>query len=212
MRSVPGVLLGGLMSFLPLAAVHGQGPPLPPLPAGSPQAAGQHVFATRCASCHGTAAMGGEFAPSIVERVPLRTDEELVKLLHSGLPSGMPAFPDIVDPDRANLISFLRTLKPFEGAGAARATITLQGGKTLQGIALNSTVGDMQMLGDDHQLYLLRKTKSGEYRVVTSQADWPSYNGQTIGSRYSELAENTSANVSRLQPKWIFTLRGFRVQ
>ena len=40
------------------------------------------------------------------------------------------------------------------------------------------------MLGDDHQLYLLRKT-SGEYRMVTSQADWPSYNGQTIGSRYS---------------------------
>jgi alcohol dehydrogenase (cytochrome c) len=212
MRSVPGVVLGGLMAFLPVAAVHGQGPPLPPLPAGSPQAAGQHVFATRCASCHGTSAMGGEFAPSIVDRVPLRTDEELIKLLHNGLPSGMPPFPDIVDPDRANLISFLRTLKPFQGAGAARATVTLQGGKTVQGIALNSTAGDMQMLGDDHQLYLLRKTDSGEYRVVTSQADWPSYNGQTVGSRYSELAQVTSANVSRLQAKWIFTLRGPRVQ
>jgi alcohol dehydrogenase (cytochrome c) len=212
MRSVPGVVLGGLMAFLPLAAVYGQGPPLPPLPAGSPQAAGQHVFETRCASCHGTRAMGGEFAPSIVDRVPLRTDEELIRLLHNGLPSGMPAFPDVVDPDRANLISFLRTLKPFEGAGAARATVTLQGGKTLQGIALNSTANDMQMLGDDHQLHLLRKTKSGEYRMVTSQADWPSYNGQTIGSRYSELKQITSANVSRLQPKWIFTLRGPRVQ
>ena len=90
--------------------------------AGSPQAAGQQVFATRCASCHGTNAMGGEFAPSIVERVPLRSDDELVSLLHNGLPSsGMPAFPDIVDQERANLISFLRTLKPLEGELLARA-------------------------------------------------------------------------------------------
>ena len=58
----------------------------------------------------------------------------------------------------------------------------------------------MQLLGDDHQLYLLRKTESGEYRVVTSQADWPSYNGQTTGSRYSDLTQITSANASRLQP------------
>ena len=211
MRSLPGMwktaMLIGLMEFLPAAAIHGQGPPLPPLPPGSPQAAGRQIFATRCASCHGTNAGGGEFAPSILERVPLRTDDELVKLLHNGIPSsGMPPFPDIVDQDRTHLISFLRTLKPFQGAGAARATVTLQGGKTLQGIALNSTASDMQMLGDDHQLYLLRKTESGEYRAVTSQADWPSYNGQTIGSRYSELAQITSANVSRLQAKWIFTL------
>jgi hypothetical protein len=42
-----------------------------------------------------------------VHRVPLRADDELMKLLHDGLPSsGMPAFPDIVDRQRANLISF----------------------------------------------------------------------------------------------------------
>jgi alcohol dehydrogenase (cytochrome c) len=204
-------MLSGLVWFLSVAAVHGQGPPLPPLPAGSPQAAGRQVFATRCASCHGTNAGGGEFAPSILERVPLRTDDELVKLLHNGIPSaGMPPFPDIVNQDRANLISFLRTLKPFFGAAAERASVTLQGGKSLQGTALNRSANDMQMLGDDHQLYLLRKTDSGEYRVVTSQADWPSYNGQTAGSRYSELAQITNANVSRLQPKWIFTLHSTR--
>ena len=82
----------------------------------------------------------------------------------------------------------------------------------LQGTALNRSASDMQMLGDDHQLYLLRKTDSGEYRVVTSQADWPSYNGQTTGSRYSELTQITNANVSRLQPKWIFTLHGTSVR
>jgi alcohol dehydrogenase (cytochrome c) len=151
--------------------------------------------------------MGGEFAPSIVDRVPLRSDQELVQLLQHGLPSGMPAFPDIVDPDRANLISFLRTLKPFRG-GVEHGEVTLQDGKTLQGMVLNRTSRDMQMLGDDHQLYLLRNTESGKYRVVTSQTDWPSYNGKTSGGRYSDLAQITSANVARLQPKWIFTLHG----
>ena len=34
------------------------------------------------------------------------------------------------------------------------------------------------------------------YRAVTSQADWPSYNGQTNGSRYSPLAQITASNVS----------------
>jgi alcohol dehydrogenase (cytochrome c) len=205
------VILSGLLAVLSTSGVQAQFPPPPKLPAGSPQAAGQQIFATRCASCHGTNAMGGEFAPAIVDRVPLRTDDELVKLLHNGIPSsGMPPFPDIVDQDRAHLISFLRTLKPFWGTVAERASVTLEGGKTLQGTALNRSASDMQVLGDDHQLYLLRKTESGEYRVVTSQADWPSYNGQTTGSRYSELTQITGNNVSRLQAKWIFTLPGAR--
>ncbi len=204
-------MLSGLLALLLTGGVQAQFPPPPPLPAGSPQAAGRQVFATRCASCHGTTATGGEFAPSIVDRVPLRTDDELVRLLHNGLPiSGMPAFPEIVDQERTNLISFLRTLKPFQGAGTERVSVALQGGKTLQGIALNRSANDMQLLGDDHNLYLLRKTDAGEYRAVTSQVDWPSYNGQTTGSRYSELTQITNANASQLQPKWIFTLRNTR--
>ena len=216
MRSLPGVwkaaMWVSLMQFLLATAVHGQGgPPLPPLPPGSPQAAGRQIFVTRCASCHGTNAGGGEFAPSILERVPLRSDDELLKLLHNGITTaGMPAFPDVAGQDRANLISFLRTLKPFWGTVAERASVTLEGGKLLQGTALNRSDKDMQILGDDHQLYLLRKTESGEYRVATSQADWPSYNGQTVGSRYSELTQITSANVSGLRPKWIYTVSGVR--
>jgi alcohol dehydrogenase (cytochrome c) len=205
------IRLSALLAVLSAGGLRAQGPPPPPLPAGSPQAAGRQIFVTRCASCHGTNATGGEFAPAIVDRVPLRSDDELVKLLHDGIPSsGMPPFPDIVDQDRANLISFLRTLKPFGGSAAERASVTLEDGKTLQGTALSRAASDMQLLGDDHQLYLLRKTESGKYRVATSQADWPSYNGQTVGSRYSELAQITSANASRLQAKWMFTLPGAR--
>ncbi|MDB6104629.1 MAG: cytochrome c class [Gammaproteobacteria bacterium] len=121
-RTCRAVLLSGLLALLSTGRVQAQ---QPPLPAGSPQAAGREVFATRCASCHGTDATGGEFAPSIVDRVPLHTDDDLRELLHSGLPSGMPAFPDIKDPERANLISFLRALQPSNGTAAARAAVTL---------------------------------------------------------------------------------------
>jgi alcohol dehydrogenase (cytochrome c) len=175
------------------------------------QPAGQHVFATRCASCHGTKATGGEFAPSIVDRVPLRSDKDLVSLLHNGLPaSGMPAFPDIAGEERANLISFLRTLKPSDTAATPRTSVTLQDGKTLRGTVLNRSANDLQLLGDDHKLYLLRKAGTDTYRPVTSQVDWPSYNGETAGSRYSALAQITNANVSRLEAKWIFTLPDIR--
>jgi alcohol dehydrogenase (cytochrome c) len=203
-RAFRAALLSGLLTFLSAGGIQAQ----TPLAAGSPQAAGHEVFASRCASCHGTNATGGEFAPSIVDRVPLHTDDDLRELLHNGLTSsGMPAFPDIVDPDRANLISFLRTLKPSQGSAAARVSVTLQGGKTLEGVALNRSANGMQLLADDHRLYLLRKTDAGTYRRVTSQSDWPSYNGQTTGSRYSALSQITAANASRLQAKWVFTLR-----
>ncbi len=206
-RVLQAWILGGLLAGLSTVAVRAQDPPPPVLPAGSPEAAGRQIFVTRCASCHGTNATGGEFAPSIVERVPLRTDDELVSLLHSGLlTSGMPAFPDVVDQDRSHLISYVRTLKPAKGTAVIRTSVSLQGGNKLEGARLNRSANDMQILGDDQKLYLLRKTESGEYRVVTSQADWPSYNGQTIGSRYSELKQITSANASHLQARWIFTV------
>jgi alcohol dehydrogenase (cytochrome c) len=204
-------IVTGLVALGAALSLQAQMPPPPKMQPGTPQAAGQHTFVTRCASCHGTNAMGGEFAPGIVDRVPLRTDDELVRLLHSGLPgAGMPAFPDIVDQERSNLISYLRTLKPFWGPTTERASATLQNGKTVQGIALNRSDADMQLLGDDHQLYLLRKAEGDRYREVTSQADWPSYNGQTTGGRYSALKQITNTNVSSLQAKWIFTLPNIR--
>jgi alcohol dehydrogenase (cytochrome c) len=205
------VAFSGLF-FLLAVEVLAQGPPSSKLPAGSPEAAGQHIFLTRCASCHGTNAMGGEFAPSIVDRVPLRSDDDLIRLLHSGISgAGMPPFPDIVDQDRSNLISFLRTLKPFWGTATERASVTLEDGKSLQGTALNRSASDMQLLGDDQKLHLLRKTAHDRYRMVTSQSDWPSYNGKSTGGRYSELKQITSENVGRLQAKWVFNVPNVRM-
>ena len=188
---------------------HAQGPANPP---GTPLAAGRQTFLTRCASCHGTTGNGGEFAPGITTRIPLRTDDDLVRILHNGLSgSGMPAFPDIVDPDRANLIAYLRTLRPVDSKEITHATVQLEGGGSLAGSVLNRSANSLQLLGgEDKKIHLLRKTAAGNYRPVTSQQDWPSYNGDTIGYRYSDIAQITPANASRLAPVWIQSIRNVR--
>ena len=167
---------------------------------------GRQVFASRCASCHGSDGGGGELGPAIAARIPSRTDDDLTTLVRLGLPAaGMPAFPGVSDAERADLIRYLRTLRPRTGSGPVRATITLADGGVLNGLVANQSALDVQLLADDRKIHLLRK--SGErYRAVTSQADWPGYNGETRGSRYSPLAQITTLNVSRLVPKWIFSL------
>jgi alcohol dehydrogenase (cytochrome c) len=175
---------------------------------GQPADAGQQIFVARCASCHGSDGNGGELGPAITTRVPSRTDDDLRSLLRQGLPSsGMPAFANLGAAEVSDLIRYLRTLRPRSGSGPARKTVTLGDGKSISGLALNESAVDLQLLGEDRKLHLLRKNGTS-YRSVTSQADWPSYNGQTHGSRHSVLAQITTANVSRVVPKWIFSLQG----
>jgi alcohol dehydrogenase (cytochrome c) len=138
----------------------------------------------------------------------LRSDSDLIRILHGGLPSsGMPAFPDLVDPDRANLISFLRTLRPPGGEEVPQVTVQLDGGGSLTGSQLNRSATGIQILGENKKIHLLRKTAGGRYRAVTSQQDWPSYNGDTVGYRYSNATQITPANAGRLAPVWINTIR-----
>jgi alcohol dehydrogenase (cytochrome c) len=167
---------------------------------------GQQGFVSRCAGCHGSDGNGGELGPAIVDRIPARTDEDLAALFKQGLPAaGMPAFPNLTATESADLIRYLRTLRRREGSGPVRMKLTLVDGSAIEGLVLNQSALDLQLLGDDRKIHLLRKS-GDRYRAVTSQADWPSYNGQTTGSRYSALAQITASNVSRLVPKWIFSL------
>jgi alcohol dehydrogenase (cytochrome c) len=172
--------------------------------------AGRPVFVARCAGCHGTDGNGGELGPNIATRVPTRTDQELTTVVRQGLiASGMPAFANLSDGDTAALVQFLRTLKPRAGSAPERAKVALAGGTTLEGLVLSKSQFDMQLLGDDRKLHLLRKApgQASQYRAVTSQSDWTSYNGGNAGSRYSTLTQITKANASSLAPKWMFSLR-----
>jgi alcohol dehydrogenase (cytochrome c) len=172
----------------------------------TPTGTGATAFASRCASCHGTDGNGGELGPPITGRVASRTDEELRAVIRQGLTgAGMPAFSTMSDTETSDLVQHLRSLRARSGSGPTRAEIALAGGGAIAGLVLNRGAADLQLLGDDRKLHLLRKSGSA-YRRVTSQADWPTYNGQSTGSRYSPLTQITPANAARLAPRWMFSL------
>src|SRR6266436_5392917 len=166
---------------------------------------GQQSFESRCVSCHGGDGAGGEHGPAIVFRLARRTDPDLARLIREGLPNrGMPAF-NLADREMNDLIGFLRTLRPRRPQPTERAKVDTTEGRALEGLVLNQSSEDMQLQTDDKRVHLLRKT-GAKYREVTSQNDWPSYNGETRGYRYSKLDQINRSNVSRLAPKWVFTL------
>jgi alcohol dehydrogenase (cytochrome c) len=192
------LIRGGLAAATPSAFL-AVGQPTPTSP-------GATAFASRCASCHGTDGNGGELGPAITTRVASRTDEELQAVIRQGLTgAGMPAFPTLSDTETRDLISHVRSLRARSGSAPARAEAALAGGGVVAGLVLNRGAADLQLLGDDRKLHLLRKS-GGAYRRVTSQADWPTYNGQLSGSRYSPLAQITRTNIARLAPRWMFSL------
>jgi alcohol dehydrogenase (cytochrome c) len=168
---------------------------------------GRQAFVARCASCHGTDGNGGELGPAIAGRVTLRTDDELKAVLRTGFPAaGMPPFATMADAEAADLVAFLRTLRPRSNVVPERSRFTLTDGRSLEGLALNRSHADVQLLGADQKLHLLRP-EGARHRAVTSQSDWPSYNGGPNGGRYSTLAQIDRGNVERLAPKWMFTLQ-----
>src|SRR5713226_5973526 len=159
-------------------------------PAQTPDT-GQQSFVTRCAGCHGSDGNGGELGPGIATRVPSRTDQELASLLRMGLPmAGMPAFASLTDAETTAVIRYVRTLRPRNGSGPVRTKINVAGGGAIEGLILNESALDLQLLGDDRKIHLPRNSVD-RYRAVTSQTDWPSYNGETSGSRYSRLSQIT---------------------
>jgi alcohol dehydrogenase (cytochrome c) len=168
---------------------------------------GRQVFAARCAACHGTEGAGGELGPSIVARIPLRNDAELEAVIREGVSgAGMPSFSNLSKGEGVDLVAFLRMLRPRVGTGPERKTVKLGDTRSISGVVLNQSDGEMQMLGDDRALHLLRETSEGRYREVTSQTGWTTYHGQTNGNRYSALSQITAANVGSLVPRWVFTL------
>jgi alcohol dehydrogenase (cytochrome c) len=168
------------------------------------RAAGRQVFETRCAVCHGSDGHGGDTGPSIVFRLPLLKEEELVTLLRDGRPAkGMPAQPMPVT-SRRSLIRHLRAIERREPP-LVRTSVQTTDGRTLDGVVLNRGFDDLQLRTDDKKVHLLRKA-GAQYRPVTSETSWPTYNGDPGGNRYTTLTQIDKTNVARLAQKWLFTL------
>jgi mono/diheme cytochrome c family protein len=93
--------------------------------AGQPEAiaAGKVLFEENCAKCHGNDAEGRHARPSLrSERVAHATDGELAWLLRNGsLHKGMPTWSSLPEPERWQLIAFLRSLPRDGPPGAAAA-------------------------------------------------------------------------------------------
>jgi alcohol dehydrogenase (cytochrome c) len=150
--------------------------------------------------------MGGEHGPAIVNRLARLRGAELANTIRQGLPNrGMPAFNNISDDELRDLIAFLGTLRPRREEPPVRGKFELMDGKTLEGQVMNQGYDDVQLLTDDQRIHLLRRS-GNRYRQVTSQSDWPTYNGTLNANRYSTLAQITKSNASRLAPKWVFTI------
>lgn len=168
--------------------------------------AGRKIFESRCSICHGADGNGGELGPPIASRVAARDDRELAALIHEGLPTrGMPAN-NVSEPDMRELTAFLRSLRRRRVASApVHGAFDLGSGKILEGLVVNRAAEDAQVRTPDNRIHLLRKNGS-RFREVTSDVDWPTYNGDPGGNRYSKLDYIDKSNVKRLAPKWVFTL------
>jgi mono/diheme cytochrome c family protein len=94
--------------------------------AGLPEAiaAGKLLFDENCAKCHGGDAEGRHGRPSLrSERVENATDGELAWLLRNGsLRKGMPTWSSLPEPERWQLIAFLRSL-PRDGPPASAVAL-----------------------------------------------------------------------------------------
>ncbi|SPE39988.1 hypothetical protein SBA3_3540002 [Candidatus Sulfopaludibacter sp. SbA3] len=168
--------------------------------------AGRLLFENRCARCHGADGNGGELGPAIATKLRAHTDPQLATLIHQGLPDrGMPPIP-VSDVEMPALVRFLRSLQPrASGPPAVRLKVRTTDNRDLDGEVLNEGFDDLQLRTADQRVHLLRRT-GGRYREVTSQTDWPGYNGDSGGNRYTTLSQITPANVAKLAPQWIVTV------
>jgi mono/diheme cytochrome c family protein len=85
-------------------------------------AAGRKLFERHCAECHGKTAEGGMKAPSLrAEEVRQATDGTIFWVLTNGVVRrGMPVWSKLPEPERWQIVTFIKSLKPSP-AGAARA-------------------------------------------------------------------------------------------
>ena len=165
---------------------------------------GRLAFQARCARCHGGEGAGGEMGPDIRTRLASNSNDQLAKLFHEG--SGAMPPVAVTEAEQAPLIRYLRTLQPRRRP-VVRTSAPLTDGRVLNGELLNQGFHDLQLRTDDGRIRLLRRA-GDRFREAEPGVDWPGYNGDPGGNRYTELSQITKANVARLAPQWVFTLQG----
>ena len=164
--------------------------------------AARSLFESRCGRCHGSDGTGGDMGPPILGKLRNHTNGELRNIIRGGINGRMPAI-SMTEPELKTVVAFLRAIQPEKPA--PRMKVQLTSNAELEGEVLNIGFDDLQLRSSDNRVHLLRRV--GErFREVTSEANWPEYNGDRGGNRYTTLSQITPANVARLGPRWMFTL------
>jgi alcohol dehydrogenase (cytochrome c) len=165
---------------------------------------GRKIFEQRCGRCHGADGEGGEMGPAITVRLSALDDKDLTTVIHDGRPvRGMPGLL-VSARDMPALLQFLRSIQR-EAPPVVRRAVTTTGGSMLEGEVLAEGARDLQLRTADKRVHLLRR--AGErFREVTSETDWTTYNGDPGGNRYTALTQIDSSNVTRLAPRWMFSI------
>ncbi|WP_080507509.1 PQQ-dependent dehydrogenase, methanol/ethanol family [Bryobacter aggregatus] len=168
---------------------------------------GKRLFEARCAMCHGADAAGGERGPSLIAHPVSR------EIIRNGKPaSGMPAFA-FSDDEMNAVVGYIESRAPRQQK-AVEKTVTV-GGRSIEGLVQNESNFDQQLLGRDGRLYLIDRAASRiespeplSFASIAQpqEGEWPTYNGNLNGNRHSSLREIHRGNVSKLAPRWIFTL------
>jgi quinoprotein glucose dehydrogenase len=85
----------------------------PPRDPNAPPTAGQQVFGQFCIACHGADRRGGNLAPPLIGLRQRLKDQDVLRLLEKGR-GGMPAWPQLTEQQRHDLLDFLflRDLPP----------------------------------------------------------------------------------------------------
>jgi alcohol dehydrogenase (cytochrome c) len=168
--------------------------------------AGRLTFEKTCSKCHGADGNGGELGPAILFRLTARDDQQLALLVRQGLPGkGMPPM-QIADAEMTPLVRFLRSIQRRPNTRpVVHMKLQTTDGRTLDGEVMNEGFDDLQLRAEDKKVHLLRRA-GDRFREVTTQQDWPSYDGESGGNRYTTMTQIDKASVSRLGPKWVFNI------
>jgi alcohol dehydrogenase (cytochrome c) len=170
---------------------------------------GKNLFTERCEACHGVNAAGGTYATSILPRIAVLDDASLGGAIRDGVPArGMPAFA-LQREEITALVAYLRTLRASTPRGRRERLEPLHvqttTGEALDGLVIRESFEDLQLRLPDGGIRLFRRA-GDRFRPVSSETDWPSYDGDLRGYRYTTLTEIDPSNVAQLAPRWIFTV------
>lgn len=141
--------------------------------------------------------------PNILVRLAQRDDNELQTLFRNGS-GGMPPV-HISVLEMPQLFRFLRSIQRRREMPLEPLKAQLVDGTVLNGLVTGEGFDDLQLRTDDEHVHLLRRA-GDRFREVTSEQNWPGYDGDPRGNRYTTMTQIDKSNVGKLAAKWVFNV------